>query len=551
VRTSRDSERPLAKTGDSKSRKGPARLWTRAWLLLGSLAVLFLVLATAIRLMPSQRSPYVGPAIAQVSLTLALVLTWWAIRTLARLGHKAPPSTRLEVGQSPSPGLRENAQPADSIKPKAVDESERTLAVVEALSRMAQLIASSESIVTMLTAVVEEAVAVLQADAGVIGLWDGERNVFKDVATCNLPSAFIGREFGARDSFTSHVAMTGRVVFLDDYMSYPWRIKELDPFGFRATLGAPLMVKGASMGSLVVLSTSPERRFAPQDGRLLSSLADHAAAALEKARLYRVAIERLRALSQAKGQLATKSRELESALTTLVQVQEQERARIAIDMHDGVVQLMVGSLYEMRAAAARSRGAPEAIVGRQERACALLEDAIKEMRRVILDLRPLTLDLRGLAAAVEALVDGFQQVGNQRTVLRVKGSPYRLSRDAETSAFRIVQEALNNAMKHSQANSAEVTLEFHAQGVELSVVDDGQGIDWEQADVMDGQHVGLRGMRERALSVGGELRVKSVPGVGTTIAATIPRDAYQREEMDVGRRKEAISDAWGHHSVGQ
>jgi len=524
MRPSADPDLAPGTTGGPARRASWPGVPTTARLTLGLLAALLPLLGLGVWLALGQRGAYAVLVCSLVSSALALALVWWGTRPLARLAKRASALAGLEFERPRWLGLIERAPPWEVTVSLALDEIEHSLSEIQALSRIGQLIVSTEDLERMLRDIVGEAVAVLRANAGIIGLWDGEKKVFKDVAACNMPIAFPGRDFGVSESFTSHVAESGRVIFLDDYMSYPGRIKELEPFRFRATLGAPLVVKDVSKGALVVLTTSRERRFTARDGRLLATLADHAAAALEKARLYQTAVVQLEELSQAKEQLGKKSQELERALTTMVQVQEQERSRIAIDMHDGVVQSMVGSLYEMQGVIAHFPKAPKDLIAKQERARALLQEAIEEVRRVIFDLCPFTLDLAGLAPAVERLGESLQRAGRFRSVVRVVGTPYRFSREAETAAFRIVQEALSNVFKHSRATSARVTLRFLPERLELSVLDNGGGIHWEKAHDLQGERIGLIGMKQRALSVGGEFWITSAPAEGTSIVATIPRD---------------------------
>ena len=138
-------------------------------------------------------------------------------------------------------------------------------------------------------------------------------------------------------------------------------------------------------------------------------------------------------------------------------------------------------------------------------------------------LRPAALEQLGLGAALRGFLADLAETTDLRTDLRVKGEPSRLRPDIELSAFRIVQEATNNVVKHSDARRLMVTVAFSDSVLTLQINDDGCGFD---PRLVDGQlaagHLGLLGMRERATLVGGELAVRSEPGHGALIEACMP-----------------------------
>ncbi len=463
-----------------------------------------------------------------LSFLLGLFLLRWATAPISRLSSRAKSIAGRKPDGQQFFGLLSAGPPWDQAMAAALDEIEGSLTEIQALSRIGQLITSDHDLEFVLNGIVEEAVKLLNADAGIIGLWDAEKQVFQDVVACNLPIAFPGREFGARDSFTSHVAKHGRVVFLDDYENYPYQIKELAQYKFHATLGAPLMVKGESKGALTVLSANPDCHFTQRHGHLLATFANQAGAALEKIRLYQIAVEQLEALTEAQEQLASESDELERAFANMVQVQEKERARIAADIHDGVVQSMIGGLYEIQAAIAQFPEASEGVRAKQEKARKLLKDAVLELRRVIYDLRPHTLDTAGIAPAVEQLAEDFEEMTGIRPRIIIHGPPCRFSPQAEIAAYRIIQESLNNACKHAQATQVEITLRFSIDEIEVTVADDGKGFPLERAGSQNGDQVGLIGMQDRALSAGGRLNITSALDAGTEVVLVIPRSSPER-----------------------
>jgi two-component system sensor histidine kinase DegS len=141
---------------------------------------------------------------------------------------------------------------------------------------------------------------------------------------------------------------------------------------------------------------------------------------------------------------------------------------------------------------------------------------------VIFDLRPITLDAAGLVPAVENLVEHLQGVYDSHLELQVKGTPCRFSSEVEIGAYRIIQEAVNNALKHSNAAAVRINTKFENGTLEITVSDNGHGFSVEEEISIYGQHAGLIGMRERARSLGGLLSVASMEDQGTTVSAKIP-----------------------------
>jgi two-component system sensor histidine kinase DegS len=269
----------------------------------------------------------------------------------------------------------------------------------------------------------------------------------------------------------------------------------------------------------------------------LETFANQAGAALEKISLYEIAVKQLDALTRAKEELAAEGFELERALSNMVQVQENERARIAADMHDGVVQAMVGSLYELQAIMAQNEKGSEKIQKKLGEVRGLIQETIVELRRVIFNLRPLTLDLAGLAPAVEQLAEECARVANYRPHVQIIGIPVRFLEQAETAAYRIIQESLNNVVNHANASKVDVSIVFSDDFVDISVVDDGKGFVIKDESATEIGHAGLIGMRERARSVGGHLQIHSSSDQGTRILAHIPKQFSRVESTRMVERR--------------
>jgi two-component system sensor histidine kinase DegS len=227
-------------------------------------------------------------------------------------------------------------------------------------------------------------------------------------------------------------------------------------------------------------------------------------------------------------ELALKAQQLQRLLTETISVQEEERARIARDMHDGVTQLVIGALYETQAARELLRDTSHPALIKLERAQDLLHQVEGETRRVIGDLHPPILDTMGLVPALKRYVAAFEDIFHLPCNLHVAGQPFRLSNGTELAVYRIVQEALHNVESHARARSVAITLSFQADELRTVVEDDGQGFCPNEVLADHGDHYGLPSMLERAQSIGARLQVDSAPGQGTRIILAVPgqdRDA--------------------------
>lgn len=231
-------------------------------------------------------------------------------------------------------------------------------------------------------------------------------------------------------------------------------------------------------------------------------------------------LQTLAAEIQRRGQAleaaTSRTLELRSYLTLFTQAQEEERRRISRELHDDTAQVLVATSRRV-ARLARDLEGPQ-----RERANDILGDlnaAIESVRRFARNLRPSVLDDLGLLPALEWLATQAQTA----TRLEVSGPERRLAPALELTVFRLVQEALTNVDKHARAGSAAIRVAFDEASVRVVITDDGQGFTAEQAQVRaQAGHLGLIGLRERVTLAGGELRVDSEPGRGTTLVFTLP-----------------------------
>jgi signal transduction histidine kinase len=261
----------------------------------------------------------------------------------------------------------------------------------------------------------------------------------------------------------------------------------------RSFLGVPIVSPSGIVGAFYLTDKLGADEFSDEDQSLIEMLATHAGIAIEKARLY----ERSRELSVI-----------------------EERNRLARELHDSVTQKLFGIVLTAEAAGTLLDRDAERARGQLQRLQELAGEAMEELRSLIFELRPGSLEGEGLATTLRKHVDVLRRVHGREIALRVAGAP-KLAPAVEAEVFRIAQEALHNALRHSGAQKLELSLRAgESGGVTLTVTDDGVGFDPEDP-ALRSRRLGLTSMQERARALGTALRIDSRPGGGTTITLEV------------------------------
>jgi len=197
-----------------------------------------------------------------------------------------------------------------------------------------------------------------------------------------------------------------------------------------------------------------------------------------------------------------------------LRAQEEERARVARDLHDEVNQSLTGLLLRLEAV---REAAPPELEPELAETRTLANQAMRELLSLARQLRPTALDDLGLAAAIAGQVEQLERSG-LTAELATEGDFSDLDDDVQLVVYRVAQESLTNAARHSEAQRIAVTLRRSGDAVELEVADDGRGFAFEQSE----RGLGIGGMRERALLIGAELTIESRPDHGTTVRLIVP-----------------------------
>ena len=241
----------------------------------------------------------------------------------------------------------------------------------------------------------------------------------------------------------------------------------------------------------------------------------------------RVAEGSLRQSEQHYGQLLEQSRQMQQQLRflsrRLLLAQEEERKRISRELHDVIAQTLTGinvRLAALKTEAASSNRGLERSIARTQR---LVEHSVKMVHRFARELRPAVLDDLGLIPALLTFMRNFRKETGIRVSLSAFAAVEQVKGDRRTVLYRVAQEALNNIARHAQASQASVKIQKLGGAICLTVQDNGKGFPLERVlHTKKGKRLGLLGMSERLEMVGGNLRIASSPGKGTSVLAQIP-----------------------------
>jgi signal transduction histidine kinase len=213
----------------------------------------------------------------------------------------------------------------------------------------------------------------------------------------------------------------------------------------------------------------------------------------------------------------------------ILQAQEDERQRVARELHDEAAQALTSLLVRLRLLERANN--PEAARQHLQELRTLTMRALEDVRRIALELRPTILDDLGLAAALGWRVDEFNAAGAACATVQVVGIDGRLPRSIELTCYRVAQEALTNIARHAAAMCVQIILRQQDNRLALEIIDDGQGFDPMAIEADRTRGLGLRGMRERLALVGGDLTIDSQPGRGTHLLAHMPLLETQTDEQ--------------------
>lgn len=393
---------------------------------------------------------------------------------------------------------------AEEERERLLARSEDALARLHAIESITDAALGHMALDDLLKELLARLRSALQTDICSVMLFDEVQNSLMVRAIDGVPMSRIaaaGSRVPSPSPIWRRLTKDRRPVILDDALAdatpewREWITKLLGQIG--SSMGVPLVVEEKLIGTVVAGSTM-HRRFTEDELDLLRVVADRVAPPIERARL----LERLHA---GRERLETLSRRL-------LAVQEEERRRVAIELHDELGQVLTAVKINLESIPTQIAHAVESV-----------DRAMQTTRDLALDLRPAMLDDLGLAAALRWYADRFAKqthIEMHLAVEEIADLPPALA----TASFRVVQEALTNVARHASAKHVWLEVRRTSRGLELAVRDDGVGFDVDAARdrATHGASLGLLGMEERVTLAGGSIEIHSTAGTGTAIRVLFP-----------------------------
>lgn len=378
------------------------------------------------------------------------------------------------------------------------DQLERSLDELITLYGAGQAISSSLEIGEVLDGILEMSRRLTRADCCLITGVDAAGD------------ATVLAESGAGSDWLSYRTTPGIRLTINAVL----RDGALRPLGIPPVTGwcIGLKVRQRVIGTLEVYARGGAPRY--DESHLLNGLATQAAIAIENAKLYQ--------------EVRQKERHLQDLVERMIQAQEEDRRRVAYDIHDGLAQMMVSAHQHLQTFGMLHRRQDPRSDEALSRGLFMMQKSIEEVRKVIAGLRPAELDDLGLVPALQLYVQSLRDDLGWHLELAEEVGQDRLPATVEVTAYRIIQEALTNARRHGEANRARVALRREDGVLHLDIQDWGRGFDVSgfadraPREGEAGRHVGLHGMRERAHLLGGSFDISSAPGEGTHVLVRLP-----------------------------
>lgn len=461
------------------------------------------------------------------------VLESGATTTVIHPMHMAGTDTYLKVTAFPLRDGNGNVAAMVELRRDVTAERELESQLVRrhhqllALSHISSAISGLQDLDTILRTTLDNVLKLINSDIGGILLVDEETNtLYYRVQRGLSPKYAEEMRMPIGEGIAGGVASSGESMVLEDISKDPRAACPdlVSREGLRGFASIPLKTKDRVIGVMNIAS-HVANRFAADDVSLLSSIGDYLGTAIEQARLY----DRLTRASQRYQTL------LQHALTA----QEQERKRIARELHDETSQAITSLTLSLQAimGMAEMKG-----IGDKEFLETLKAThsyavyAGNEIVKLMKELRPTLLDELGMPAAIHRYAKDTLQAKGINVTAEFTGADRRFPPEVEVTLFRVAQGLIGNILEHSEAKNASIKLECNASECVLRIEDDGIGFDVSKLTRVDssGRGAGVFTMKERVSLVGGHCRIESRPGRGTRVVVKVPVTRGESYEQDKG-----------------
>ena len=395
------------------------------------------------------------------------------------------------------------------IRTREVERRNQELSVIISL---AKTVNSSLDLQEVLVGALDQVLTMTEAEVATISLKDEQTGALSwRVSRCSNGDAVPAVCPSPEECLCGRVVFTGEPLMVG-YVSQAGGGEGAvcSQNGFQSLVILPLSSKDKVQGALFLASSKPDHFSFPEQRGLLAAVTHQIGIAIENARLY--------------GEIQRREAARRQLLARVITAQEEERRRLARELHDESTQALTALIMSIQAA---QDSLPEGLEKEKERLARTKAQAIHalvEMRQMILDLRPTALDDLGLVPAIRWYSETHLQPLGTQACVEMAGIKQRLPAEMEISLFRIFQEAINNIAKHSQARRATIRLDVRQEQVDCTVEDDGIGFDAGRYPAQHGPDtgLGLLGMQERVSLLGGSLTIESSQGKGTRLRVSIP-----------------------------
>jgi two-component system NarL family sensor kinase len=396
---------------------------------------------------------------------------------------------------------------------------------LHALNRISSATSGLWDLDAILNIALDTVLEIIGAETGGILLFHEQTQKLSYRVYRGLSAKYVEQmEMSLGEGVAGRVAQTGEPVVLEDISRDPRAAYPdlVSTEGLRGFVSVPLKAKDEVVGVMNVASHMPGQ-FSAEDMYLLNSIGCQLGTAIEQARLY----QRLE-LGRERYQTL-----LQHALTA----QEEERKRIARELHDETSQALTSLTLNLQAAITKAEtdGVEDAdFIGKLRKIQSLAVHTQNEISKLMKELRPTLLDELGLPAAISRYAkDSLESLG-AKVFTEFEGVEERLPTEVEVTLFRIAQGTIGNILEHAKAKNVSIRLECNASECVLDVKDDGKGFDVSKITRVDkgGRGAGLFTMKERARLVGGRCSIKSRPGKGTRIIVKVPLKGFAADAED-------------------
>lgn len=398
---------------------------------------------------------------------------------------------------------------------------------LQALSRISSATSSLRNLDGMLNICLDIALEAVNGEIGGILLLDEKERMLRYRVYRGLSTRYVQEmRMPVGKGIAGRVAKTGEPILLEDISRDPRAAHRdlVSTEGLKGFTSIPLKAKDKVVGVLNIASHMSSR-FSEDDLYLLNSMGCQIGAAIEQARLYE--------------RLSSAAKRYQILLQHTLTAQEDERKRIARELHDETSQAITSLTLSLQAVIGmvETKGTVDAdVLERLRMVHSYMVRVGNDIVKLMKELRPTLLDELGMPAAIHRYAKDSLQSQGINVSAQFKGTDRRFPPEIEVTLFRVAQGIIGNIMKHSNAKNASISLDCDADRCVLQIEDDGRGFDVTKLTKVDpsGRGAGLFTMKERVKLVGGSCRVESRPGQGTRVTVNIPLPANTGDEKDKG-----------------